>query len=490
MAALFLLNSEAGRGWAARGLPLDDTWIHLVYARGLAEQGGFFYNPGQVEAGMSSPLWVILLAIPLKLGAPAAAAAKSLSLIFGLFVPWMVYHLASEVGGNTRVGWIAGIATALEPNLAYARVSGMEVNLLAFLLCLALWFSVRRKDLHCGLALGLAVITRGEAALFVMLVGGIRLAEEYARREQVSFLTANELRLILHLFLPCLILGGAWAAFNAAVSGHLLPNTFYVKHTFGLGWIAPRNLYNIWMGYFRHAAYTRMGLALGFLVLAGTGAVMIVRRLGVRAAPLLLAPWLLIYALSINMAVHPEPWNFTARRYLDFLWPLLILSTSIGGWELWRLAKAQRARVVVLTAPLIAAALVGGGAWSAAAGARSLAGEYSWNCRNIEEVSVAMGHWVAENVSPVARVGVTDAGAVRFFGGHTTIDFLGLNNHEAIGRPLEELILEARPEVVVLFRSPEIDSWPFLTELYHLQAERNTILGGADLVAYAVEGER
>ena len=43
---------------------------------------------------------------------------------------------------------------------------------------------------------------------------------------------------------------------------------------------------------------------------------------------------------------------------------------------------------------------------------QALANEYSWNCRNIEEVSVAMGHWLASNLPEGVRIGVTDAGAI------------------------------------------------------------------------------
>src|SRR5690349_12263951 len=42
--------------------PLDDAWIHQVYARAFASGHGFEYNPGAQEAGATSPLWVIATA--------------------------------------------------------------------------------------------------------------------------------------------------------------------------------------------------------------------------------------------------------------------------------------------------------------------------------------------------------------------------------------------------------------------------------------------
>lgn len=45
------------------GFPLDDTWIHLTYARNFAEHGEWAYRLGERSAGSTSPLWTVLLAI-------------------------------------------------------------------------------------------------------------------------------------------------------------------------------------------------------------------------------------------------------------------------------------------------------------------------------------------------------------------------------------------------------------------------------------------
>ena len=69
VAALFFLFDRApGTAAALTGLPLDDAWIHLVYARSLAALHGFAYNPGQLETGATSPLWAALL-VPASWGA-------------------------------------------------------------------------------------------------------------------------------------------------------------------------------------------------------------------------------------------------------------------------------------------------------------------------------------------------------------------------------------------------------------------------------------
>ena len=42
---------------------LDDAYIHLSYVKSLHLGEGLSYNPHDLETGMSSPLWVFVLAL-------------------------------------------------------------------------------------------------------------------------------------------------------------------------------------------------------------------------------------------------------------------------------------------------------------------------------------------------------------------------------------------------------------------------------------------
>jgi hypothetical protein len=50
--------------------------------------------------------------------------------------------------------------------------------------------------------------------------------------------------------------------------------------------------------------------------------------------------------------------------------------------------------------------------------------------RVIDIMNVQMGKWIHDNALPEAVVGVTDAGAIRYFGERKTVDLAGLNNSE------------------------------------------------------------
>jgi hypothetical protein len=397
--------------------------------------------------------------------------------------------MASDSSDSRAVAWIAGLLVVIEPNFAYARVSGMEVPLLAFLISLVLWLLFKREYILAGLAMGLSVITRGEAAVVGIISGALFLLREYIQRKELSLITSKEFRFALKLFLPSIILGGAWAVFNLDASGHILPNTYFVKHNFALGVFNADNLYSIWMGYLRHSMLMYRWLTLATLPITIYGCFILIKNHGLQAVPWVIAPLIFIYAFSINIAVVPDQWNFMGRRYLDFIWPIVSVPFVLGAFNIWEAIKTRENRPLILFTPIIAIIIAATVVWRGVTLTKSLTTEYSWNCRNIEEVDVEMGKWINRNISPGETVGVTDAGAMRFFGEHEIIDLIGLNNHETIGRPIEELILEFKPGFVVLFRSDQIDAMPFLSEIHNIKTEHNTILGGSDLVVYQYIGE-
>src|SRR5437660_8771960 len=77
--SLYLLREHAVAG--AAGFPLDDSWIHLHFARNLAEGAGFAYNPGVSVAGSTAPLWTLLLAAGALVAGPSLVLAKTLGIL-------------------------------------------------------------------------------------------------------------------------------------------------------------------------------------------------------------------------------------------------------------------------------------------------------------------------------------------------------------------------------------------------------------------------
>lgn len=493
--AFYLLAKHSGGNWAWVGLPLDDNWIHLVYARSLVQEGWFNYNPGIPEAGMSSPFWVVLLAIAYKLLTPLGVSpqwcAKGLALFFALGVPLATYHLARAFQLNLKWAWFAGLISIIEPNISYGNVAGMEVPLFTFLTLSALWLSRRHHYFLTGIVLGIGVVTRAEGVLNVALIGLAVLLPSYLKRREVSVVTTEELKLGFQVFMPSLILGSAWALYNYSVNGHWLPNTYFVKHNFALGYFNPENLMNVLRGYMGHLAlFDGLALPITMTLLAAALWSLYKTRQILAAASLVLIPIVQLYAFSINIKVAAVeiPWTYFTRRYMDFLLPLWIIQLSIGAAYIWSRVSQRRNRWIALVAPLTVLGMIFVMGWNIIKLHNYLIEQYSWNTENVEQVNVAMGRWIGEYLPDNVTIGVTDAGAMRYWSrsNQKIIDFLGLNCEPCIGRPLEDLIAEFRPNYIVVFRPALTENFNY-EELYSIQAQHNTILGGNELVAVKIE---
>lgn len=495
MAVVYLSSRASGANWAMVGVPLDDTWIHLVYARNLAESGHFWYNPGVPEAGMSSPLWVVVLAVVYKLFGPLGLSpqwcAKGPALACALAVPVLTYLVARALGLGRGWALAAMLLVAVDPNLSYGSVAGMEVPLLSLLTLLALYLVARRQYLWAGMALGLGVVTRGEGAVTALVIGAIPVLREYLKRHTLAVATRRELELGLALFLPSLLLGGAWALYNHSINGTFLPNTYYIKHNFALGWVNVSNLLGALGGFVRHLALFK-----GPLLVVSTGLIAALvyslrrHRQFDLGLSLLLVTLAQFYAFSINVKVGalPLPWTYCARRYLDYLIPLLVILVVGGASYLWAQASRLRHRAILLATPLLVFAVIGLSASGIIGLNRLFIEWYSWDTENIEVVDVAMARWVAENLPAGATIAVTDAGAIRFFArpGQVIMDFMGLNDHHCMGRPCVELLHEFRPQYALFFRYRD-PLWDYFEQIHSLSPKRLTILGGGELVALRIK---
>jgi hypothetical protein len=206
-----------------QGFPLDDAWIHAVYARELARSGVLAYNPGVPATGETAPLWAGVLAMAHGLArdtSAALASTKTLGLVLHtLAAMTMAFALSSGAARTDPMPWIGGALAAFHPDLIAASVSGMEIPLAALVISVMAIGIVRDKPLLVALAGAASALARPETAVFAVFA--------------LAYWAATRPRTALKLF--AVAAGGAIAAGavvgarNFAVSGLPLPATFYVK---------------------------------------------------------------------------------------------------------------------------------------------------------------------------------------------------------------------------------------------------------------------
>ena len=449
---LFLLDRAPGTGAALAGFPLDDAWIHLVYARGLVTEGGFHYNPGVPEAGMTSPLWVVLLApvfaIARGFGTTAVVVgAKTLSLACGLAGTVLVSRVARALGLGAVASGLAALMFALDPSLTFSRAAGMEVPLFTALVLATLLAALRGRWWSASIAQGLAIVARPEGVVLVPFVAFL-LARSASPRTPRRIALAAACAVA-----PALL----YAAFCLHATGAPLPNTFYAKFHAG----NPLSVETLVLGWsdYVHGNLPYFTFEIGTLLLL-IGTADIVRRAGVAGAATLGALVALFVGTLASRdfgAGHYHYWE----RWLIPSFPGLMIAIAAGVGVLWRGREALRWLMPAKDArrgakdsrrretPASAAATPSRGGIALAVVAVVLllaawprtqidrAHTFAWNCQNIDEVDVALGRWVDANLPRDAVIAVSDAGALRYFGHRATIDLLGLNDHR-IRRALAE----------------------------------------------------
>lgn len=474
----------------APGFPLDDAWIHLQFARNLAGGHGFSFNPGVPSSGSTAPLWTILLAVPLAAGIPALVAAKLLGILLAGATAVAAAALTWRLTESRAASIVAGLATAIAPRLVWSGLSGMEVPLYTALTLLAMVAYLDAagsggRGLGWAFSAGLAGWARPET-----LVAGAVLSLAWMADGGREHPTR---RLRRGWWQPLAVLAALMAAFilfNLWVGGKPLPNTFYAKH-YGMGTAAslaegrftdalvdlaryPVNLVGDLVWWLAGHGGLLFGAALpGALLLLGLSGP--VRPGGWTVLAVLVATPLAkgIVAPQPIMLVHDG-------RYILHLLVLGLVVCACGLAVLSRLIS--RPWVVWL---LAAAGLVqmGGSTYSAMK-------TYTAEVRNINDLQVRTGQWLAEHTAPDARVATNDIGAIAFFSQRFVLDTEGLVTPDAIWDKrmwrIDRFLARSEPDVVVIF--PEwypylAQRGTFLHEVARISAPK-VIAGGESLVIY------
>lgn len=487
-----LWGTYVERSVTAPGFPLDDTWIHLQFARNVAEGHGFSFNPGVPSSGSTAPLWTLLLAVPLALGVPPIAAAKLLGLALVAVTAVGAAALTRRLSGDALAGLLAGLAVAITPRMVWAGLSGMEVPLYTALVTLAVLAYARAaaaphadRGLWALLA-GLAGWARPET-----LVVAAVLATAWVLRGGRD---AAHRRLVPRWWWPLVILfvtGAGFVVFNLWTGGRPLPNTFYAKN-YGMGAAVsmaegrpldalldlgryPLNLLgdSIWWQASHDGLLFGAALAgvLGLLGAIGQAAPPGGRAL---VAVLVLTP-------IAKGLVAPQPIMLVHDgRYVAHLLVLGLVVCACGVAVL-----ARHARPAWLVGALAAAGLVQIG--GATAGAMET---YAAEVRNINDLQMTTARWIAAHTAPDARIATNDIGAIAFVSRRFVLDTEGLVTPDAIWDKrmwrIDRFLERARPDLVVIF--PEW--YPYLarrtdilTEVTRFSATK-VIAGGESLVVY------
>ncbi|MEM8961071.1 MAG: hypothetical protein AAGD38_06295 [Acidobacteriota bacterium] len=452
------------------GLPLDDGFIHLQFARQLAVGNGLAYNDGQLVTGSTAPLWTALLTLAHLLPGSPLLWTKAFGIVFLWLTAWLTRSLASELGLPNGWSWGAAMLVPATPWLVWSAVSGMEILLFTALSLAGLLLVCRASHLLALPIMALAYLARPEGALLVLLAFVFATAHAWStRRWRDWWLGCFAAGAIL---VPTLLI--YWV-----IGGSILPTTFQVKAGGSLGWPDLR--------YFRLVIDILFRSQPLLLFTAGTGIVMLASTH--RRHALVAIGWLLGLPVAYAVLAHgsgPPPVGNFGRYYFPLL-PLVIVFGLLG---LHAVVKRHRTRALAVGLVLTLAQL-----------ALLIDGHrrYLQNVADVEASDVAAAHWLATRLPPGAAVAAQDAGALKYFlPDHRLIDLAGLMSPEILPtlRPsddsyweqgLFDFLAARRPAVLVVFPEyyPMLTRTPGFEPLERFPIPGNITMAGNELVIFS-----
>lgn len=495
---LYLLDGELG-------FPLDDSFIHLVFARSLAAGEGLSYQGGELVTGSTAPLWTALLSLVFLLPGSALGWAKAFGALSHLGSVLASYLLARELGIRRSLAAIAAGVVAFTGWLLWSALAAMEVSLFVTVSLVGMTLHVRERRSAEGAApvslslFALSALLRPEGLLLLVLAVADRLlaGERSAGAVQLG-LGARELPALARGVGAALLVLAPVALFYRLAGGSWLPTTFDTKMSYGsgIGWPSP--------GYLATVAGIFVQSQPVAAILAPAGAWALVRRWGgARDRGLLLSLWL--FGLPLAYAVlgggRKVVGNF--GRYYFPLLPLVVILAFLAVEEIAR-EVPPRLRIRSKSLP-----------WAALCGLLLLlpsvygwvqgAGRYSQSVLNVRDSDVRMALWLREHVSSDAVLAVNDIGAFGWYLDNPVVDLAGIATPEvhvharralARGEPVHagilELVREARPDYLVVFPrwfGPVLETGEFVP-LLSMEIPDNITMSGDRVVLYATPWTR
>lgn len=468
-------------------MPLDDSWIHFIYARSFGHTLRFDFNPGRAEAGFSSMLWVILLAPFLLLKIPAPFAAKMLGLLALGGAAWFCYGWLRKLTPRSVTAG-AAVLLCLDPILLYGALSGMEVVIYTFVMVGAATFYFQSRYKITAAFLAACALARPDGFIIAVVIWLSMAAETILPKGRESLSKKPGIKdAIIAISAPVAAVV-LWAIYCLGATGRPVPTSYYARAG-GMGFFDHLgNIGQIFTDLIQVSFITGHPAK---LLLCLLGIAFLIYKKQTKGIFLALFP-LVFMVLMGGDSIQVIGGTFPGNRYLIPMIPFLIALQALGVALLVELAgkfirKKTVARIALpgLAMVLFLSLLLPFGAyrqrWA------DLRYEFAMSCANIDQMQVFLGKWIDENTPKDTVVATFDAGAIKYFGNRYTIDILSLNTHDM--PPQNPFVIKNEVNVLVTYpaHSKSLVEPYVGNEILRIKLEKNIACAADTMVIYKVK---
>ena len=451
--------------------PLDDAYITFQYARQMARGHPYEYNDGDPPTtGMTSPLFGFLLAGACLLGFTGerlVGLAVGMGVVWLWLIAWLTYRLTgrlSDGDGGSVWPFIAAVLVLLTGSVQWGCFNGMETGLFTVLTLAALEAFLVQRMGYSALWLGLAALARPEGLILAGLAWVAVVIEGWAQGRAVQWRDQALLSgAVLVGLMPSLV---NWALTGSTLATGLQAKSWWLNVPFSPGPVVRSILLmyrEVVLGHFMGwDSPTPWFAPPGLLALCVLGWV----GLGLRRRWMALAvtlSWFLIGTLSTATLITGT-WHM-GRYQVPFV--PMAMTLAISGLSFVQHGWLQFPRLV----PRLATAFLL--VWSVLS-IPPFVHSYRSAVRTIARQQLAVADWVREHLPADARVGVHDAGSLRYVSDRPTYDLIGLTTPDAAiawrhaAGSVFELMEHSplRPDYFAIY--PDVFSIPYLasTDLF------------------------
>ncbi len=412
------------------GFPLDDPWIHLNFARNLADLGSYSYFKNEMAtSGSTSPLYTFFAAMLWKISHDEFFASYTLGILFLALSSFYLYKLSLVFFEKEH--WLAIGATAafiLTGRIDAIAVSGMETTLFICILLATLYYYLTNKQILFAVFTALLLWARPDGLIMIGAIAVHFLYRNYIEKGDKIFEKGKSSISLKSFFTPGIILFilvAGYVLFNQALSGSFFPNTFVAKLKYYGGGSKPEYLTDALKFY----SSSVLGVFIAFFSVAFISMLVnLVRRKKIEC----FIPILFVIGMIVAYWIE-LPFLFQDGRYLIPTIPFFIVAGVWGMREFfqWLLLFLPSSFIKkfgnVFTVSLIILALIIGAAkWN------SRRKDYYDVCRYIYDRQVTTAHWIKQNTAESSIIATHDIGAIGFYSDRRIVDMVGLVSPQMI----------------------------------------------------------
>jgi len=219
--AIFLIVSKIVYGFFRLG---DDTFIYLKYARSIIENGEVAFNLGEPTYGFTSPIWLLLLTLTIKITGSYFLSPQILTLFFSTLTIIIWFIIVNNSFLKLNIQFLFLLIIVSDPNLLKHSYFGMEASASFFLssvLVFILHIDNENNKLSRALLsiiFGLYFLIRPESIFIYLVVSVVLFA--------LCKITIKDL---VYMYMVSIFVVIPWIIFSGIYFGSILPNTFAAK---------------------------------------------------------------------------------------------------------------------------------------------------------------------------------------------------------------------------------------------------------------------